>query len=134
LVGFYRWHVPDPIIFLTDLRVTIQQIGMILFRQGEEADFAAWRASHAAAGQGWKHSSEGPLIASGLHERSDDYCATSYLYCTRPQGVPRLDIAAAVADISRIDGEAPSALERFMSRAVSVSDSASPSPIAGAAN
>jgi hypothetical protein len=26
-VGFYRWHVPDPIMFDTGLRVTIQQIG-----------------------------------------------------------------------------------------------------------
>jgi hypothetical protein len=52
-----------------------------------------------------------------LHERSDDYCATSYVYCTRPQAVPRLDIAAALADIGRVDGEAPGALERIMSRA-----------------
>ena len=26
-VGFYRWHVLDPIMFSTDLRVTLQQIG-----------------------------------------------------------------------------------------------------------
>ncbi len=116
-VGFYRWHVPDPIIFGADLRVTIQQIGMAFFRQGQETDFAAWRASHAPAGQGWQQYDEGPLIASGLHERSDDYCATSYVYCTRPQAVPRLDIAAALADIGRVDGEAPGALERIMSRA-----------------
>jgi len=116
-VGFYRWHVPDPIVFHSDLRVTIQQIGMIFFLQGQEADFAAWQAAHAAAGQGWQHFSEGPLIASGLHERSDDYCATTYVYCARPQAVPRLDVAAAVADIGRVDDEAPGALERIMWRA-----------------
>jgi hypothetical protein len=115
-VGFYRWHVADPIIFATDLRVTIQQIGMVVFRAGHEADFAAWQETHPAAGQGWRHFTEGPLIATGLHERSDDYCATSYVYCTRPQGVPPLDVAAALADIERTDGEEPSELERIMTR------------------
>lgn len=116
-VGFYRWHVADPIVFHTDLRVTIQQIGMIFFLRGQEAAFAAWQETHAAAGQGWRHFSEGPLLASGLHERSDDYCATSYVYCTRPQPVPRLDVPATLADIGRVVGEEPSPLERIMSRA-----------------
>ncbi|WP_242698556.1 DUF2961 domain-containing protein [Bacillus sp. SD088] len=26
--GFYRWHIPDPIRFNEDLRVTVQQIGV----------------------------------------------------------------------------------------------------------
>jgi hypothetical protein len=122
-VSFYRWHVPDPVIFLNDLHVTIQQIGMAFFLEGQEADFADWQASHAAAGHGWQLSEKGPLIASGLHERSDDYCATSYVYCTQPQAVPRLDVAAAIADIGRADGEIPSALERIMSRAATIEPS-----------
>jgi hypothetical protein len=68
-VGFYRWHVPDPIMFARDLRVTIQQIGFV-------------------AGQ-------------GLAERVDDYCAVAYVMCAEPQPVPRLDVAAAIADIGR---------------------------------
>ena len=26
-VGMYRWHLPDPIMYATDLKVTLQQIG-----------------------------------------------------------------------------------------------------------
>ncbi len=35
LVSFYRWHLPDPIVFERSLRVTIQQIGAILLPAGE---------------------------------------------------------------------------------------------------
>ena len=31
LVGFYRWHVPDPVVFRDRLRVTIQQLGAAMF-------------------------------------------------------------------------------------------------------
>ncbi|MFD1452569.1 MULTISPECIES: DUF2961 domain-containing protein [Bacillaceae] len=27
MLGFYRWHILDPILFEEDLRVTVQQIG-----------------------------------------------------------------------------------------------------------
>ena len=27
LVGFYRWHLPDPVMFRSDLKVTIQALG-----------------------------------------------------------------------------------------------------------
>jgi hypothetical protein len=30
-VGFYRWHLLDPIVFTSELRVTVQQIGYALF-------------------------------------------------------------------------------------------------------
>ena len=32
-------------------------------------------------------------------ERVDDYCATAYVYCQRPQAVPRFETALAVRDI-----------------------------------
>jgi hypothetical protein len=41
------------------------------------------------------------LLAWGIAERVDDFCATAFVYCRRPQAVPRLDIDAAVADIER---------------------------------
>ena len=41
-VGFYRWHLPDPIMFSDDLRVTIQQIGAKFFAAGQEAELAAY--------------------------------------------------------------------------------------------
>ena len=63
---------------------------------------------------GWMRNDDGPVIAWGLAERVDDYCATSYVYARRPQPVPRLDIAAALADIGRRDYEPPSPMERFV--------------------
>ena len=41
------------------------------------------------------------VLAGGIWERVDDYSCTSYVYCTEPQPVPRVDLAAAVADIAR---------------------------------
>ena len=29
-VGFYRWHIPDPIIFKESFKATIQQIGIVI--------------------------------------------------------------------------------------------------------
>ncbi|WP_080831752.1 glycoside hydrolase family 172 protein [Cohnella massiliensis] len=44
--GFYRWHIPDPIRFRQDLKVTIQQIGVykkgLFERQDDVASVAYW--------------------------------------------------------------------------------------------
>lgn len=44
--GFYRWHIPDPICFESDLRVTVQQIGVghrgLFERQDDVASVAYW--------------------------------------------------------------------------------------------
>lgn len=109
-VGFYRWHLPDPVVFRDSLRVTIQQIGYAIFREGEEAAFERYAASHPAAGRGWERDPRPGVIAQGIAERVDDYCATAYVYCQEPQAVPRLDVAAALADISRRDYERPGRL------------------------
>jgi hypothetical protein len=113
LVGFYRWHVPDPIVFTSELRVAIQQIGMALFGEGREADFEAYAAAHPAAGQGWHHDPRPGVLAMGICERVDDYCATAFVTCEEPQAVPRLDLAAALADIERRDHEQPHPMEAF---------------------
>ena len=47
------------------------------------------------------------MLAWGIAERIDDYCATAYVYCTEPQQVPRLNVAAALADIERKPYESP---------------------------
>ena len=111
-VGFYRWHVPDPIVFERDLRVTIQQIGFASFRLGQEAEFERYLVSHPAAGAG-PDTARGTMLARGIFERVDDYCAAAFVYCREPQPVPRLDVAAAVADIERLEYEQPAAFERF---------------------
>lgn len=110
-VGFYRWHVPDPVVYREDLRVTIQQIGYALFRKDDEQKLAAFEKTNPPAGRGWD--TEHPALAArGIAERTDDYCATAYLYCRRAQAVPRLDLDAALADIGRRPYEEPLPNER----------------------
>lgn len=47
--GFYRWHIPDPIRFEEDLRVTLQQIGVnhrgLFERQDDVSTVAYWYQS-----------------------------------------------------------------------------------------
>ncbi len=112
-VGFYRWHLADPIMYAEELRVTIQQIGAMFFLQGQEAELERYARTHPVAGEGWIRTVKPPLLAWGIAERVDDYCATSYLYCLEAQAVPRTDVAAAVADIARRPYETPGRDERL---------------------
>lgn len=108
LVSFYRWHLPDPILFQNEIRVTLQQIGATAFTS--VAEFEAFKAENEAAGTGWltlenmdetlrEHAEAHGMVAHGLYERQDDVCAVAYTYCREPQGVPRLKIAAALSDL-----------------------------------
>lgn len=117
-VGFYRWHVADPVMFAADLRVTIQQIGAVFFRKGQEAEWAAYEQTNPVAGRGWIRQPVPGLAAWGLTERVDDYCATAFVYCSRPQPVPPVDVTTAVADIGRRAYEAASPMEAMASFAV----------------
>lgn len=104
-VGFYRWHLPDPIMFSNELRVTIQQIGGAEeFKKGQEAAFAAYRKNHIAAGPGW-YPGEKDSLGAALIERSDDYCATAFIYCQTPQPVSPYSTELAVRDIGLIPVE-----------------------------
>ncbi len=51
--SFYRWHLPDPILFQEDLKVTIQQIGVyhggLFERQDDVASVAYWYQTHPHA-------------------------------------------------------------------------------------
>jgi hypothetical protein len=118
LVGFYRWHLADPIMFARELRVTIQQIGAAFFAKGQDAELAAYELTNPIAGEGWHRPSRGPLLAWGICERVDDYCATSFVYARRPQPVPRLDMAAALTDMARRPGEEPHPMEQALGSAV----------------
>jgi len=110
-VGFYRWHLADPIVFARELRVSIQQIGFAAFGEGQAEEFERYARMNPAAGAGWTHRPAPGVLAWGIAERSDDYCATAFTYCREPQPVPRLDLAAALADIARRPFEAPDPLE-----------------------
>ena len=107
LVGFYRWHLLDPIMFERELRVTIQQIGAMGFAPGQEDALEAYQQTNPVAGNGWLRNLSPALLAWGIAERVDDYCATAYVYCTEAQPVPRVDPALATADIGRFDYERP---------------------------
>ena len=110
-VGFYRWHLPDPIVFRTDLRVTIQQIGAAFFAAGQEEQLTEYERTHPPAGAGWARDLAPGLLAWGIVERVDDYCATSFVYCRDRQSVPRVDVATACADLGRRDYETASPFE-----------------------
>jgi hypothetical protein len=114
-VGFYRWHVVDPIVFTDELRVTIQQIGMHTFPAGASAQFERFAREHPAAGDGWIRALPG-VEALGIHERVDDYSAAAFFYCRTPQPVDRLDVAAARADLGRLAHERPDPMESWFGR------------------
>jgi class 3 adenylate cyclase len=103
-VSFYRWHLPDPVVFTRELRVTLQQIGYAMFGVGDSERFERYAASHPAAGAGWDRR-DPRFAARGIVERADDYCATAFVYCAKPQLIPRPDVAIAIADIGRLEHE-----------------------------
>jgi hypothetical protein len=110
-VGFYRWHLPDPIVFREDLRVTIQQIGALPVLRGQDELRRRIEREQRLAGTGWFDFAQGPLEAFAICERQDDYCATAFVYCLEVQAVPRTDVAAATADVARLAYEKPDAFE-----------------------
>ncbi|HUJ43457.1 MAG TPA: glycoside hydrolase family 172 protein [Opitutaceae bacterium] len=82
-ICFYRWHVPDPVYFHTDIRVTLQQIGLWdpksvpLFRAARSRNFYETRENAI----NW----DNPDIAKyGLMERRDDVSSCAYFYLDRP--------------------------------------------------
>jgi hypothetical protein len=103
LVSYYRWHVSDPIVFRESIKVTLQQIGSAMFREGDENALARFKEEVTPAGDGWIEGVLGGGVkAFTLYERSDDWCATGFAYCAQPQAVQRIDVAVATADISGV--------------------------------
>ena len=97
--GFYRFHVPDPVYFYEDIRVTIQVIGgpgytdMLRFLE-KDPNFKLMKA-----GNGKEYYTKKELEdalkknpkASGYLERIDDWCATAYWYMDKPSNcLPKL--------------------------------------------
>ena len=83
--GFYRLHVPDPVYFHKEARVTIQQIGYAPASQA----FDRAAAPVYAAGAGLV---ERPQKTNGLFERQDDWSSCVYFYLDKPEnGLPPID-------------------------------------------
>lgn len=98
--AFYRYHVPDPVFFSTDIRVTIQQMGggdleLVASIQNEGAPMMPVTIS--AKGEIFHvYNPDGPPLdldeMIGRHEkawanyyRSDDVSATVYFYLDKPR-------------------------------------------------
>lgn len=79
---FYRQHVPDPIYFRQDIRVTIQQIGIILPKD------VAWLKEQKApiyrAGPGFVAIEKAKIQPFTLFEREDDWSSCTYFYLDKP--------------------------------------------------
>jgi hypothetical protein len=74
----YRYHIPDPVNFRRDIRVTVQQIGMVeeddpLYKKG----IPIYRA-----GSGLFERETGSF---GFFERQDDWSAVAYFYLDKPE-------------------------------------------------
>ncbi|HEX9940093.1 MAG TPA: glycoside hydrolase family 172 protein [Longimicrobium sp.] len=80
--AFYRYHVPDPVWFHRDIRVTMQQIGY-LAPHSREAIVREGRPLYRA-GPGRVRMD---LSRDGKFERSDDWSSCAYFYLDRPGGV-----------------------------------------------
>jgi hypothetical protein len=96
LFAFYRYHIPDPVYFQRDVRVTMQQIGYL-------ADHS--RGGVARTGRRLIRAGEGDvpmdIRTDGKFERSDDWSSVAYFYLDRPEnGLPALaSVAQRVAGL-----------------------------------
>jgi hypothetical protein len=113
-VSFYRWHLPDPIVFRERLRVTLQQIGAVPVPRGASQVRERLEREGRVAGSGWLELAGDAVEAFAVCERRDDVCATAYVYCAEPQAVRPLDLPEALADIARLPYEEPSPTERAL--------------------
>ncbi|MEJ8568026.1 glycoside hydrolase family 172 protein [Elongatibacter sediminis] len=79
-VSLYRWHLPDPLYWHQDIRVTVQQIGL----QPPARDFEDYLAS--------------------LYDREDDWCACTFWSEPVPgDPLPPLpDVEARLADLDLV--------------------------------
>jgi len=92
---FYRYHVPDPIFFATDCRMTIQQMGSSFTTEVVAAKKAGAPMLPVSLEDGKGKSrhlyktdndfdSATPDEQFAIFYRSDDVCATAYFYLDRP--------------------------------------------------
>jgi hypothetical protein len=92
---FYRYHVPDPVYFHRDIRVTIQQIGYLAPHSRDPVVKAGRKLYRTGPGLVEMDTSK-----DGRFEREDDYSSCTYFYLDRPEN--RLPPLAPVAQ--RVEG------------------------------
>jgi hypothetical protein len=95
--AFYRLHVPDPVWFHRDVRVTMQQIGYLTDYSRGAVTRTGARLFRAGPGRVPMNTA-----VDGKFERADDWSACAYFYLDRPEnGLPRLaPVAERTAGLS----------------------------------
>jgi hypothetical protein len=87
--GFYRFHIPDPVYFHKDIRVTIQVMGGPAYFQMLEAMDRDPTLRFMKAGDGTQYYTREELQKeprrADVMERIDDHCATAYWYMDKPE-------------------------------------------------
>ena len=87
---FYRYHIPDPIYFYKDIRVTIQQIGYLAPHSRPPIVENRRRLYRAGPGR-----VEMDVSKDGKFERDDDWSSCTYFYLAAPENkLPPLDPVA----------------------------------------
>src|ERR1051326_1883342 len=87
--AFYRYHVADPIYFRRDIRVTIQQIGIIL--PEDIPSIAHLPTPLRKAEPGMPEIEKAHVPALQLFEREDDWSSCAYFYLDQPENhLPQL--------------------------------------------
>jgi Protein of unknown function (DUF2961) len=85
---FYRYHIPDPVYFKTDIRVTVQQIGFTGERSTADPVYHTGAPIYNA-GPGLVEKEKGSW---GMFERQDDWSSVAYFYLDRPEDdLPSID-------------------------------------------
>ncbi len=103
--GFYRLHVPDPVYFQKDIRVTIQVMGGPNYQGMLDALKRDPSLRFMKAGKGNQYYTREELEKNPnraeVMERIDDHCATAYWYMDKPaDNLGRLaDVAERVKDL-----------------------------------
>jgi hypothetical protein len=94
--GFYRLHVPDPVYFHKDCRVTIQQIGCWAPNVKEKFHKAGKPIYQAGKGLvAVDFSPESKAAGYGTFERQDDWSSCAWFYLDKPTNdLPPLPPAA----------------------------------------
>ena len=84
---FYRYHIPDPIYFYKDIRITVQQIGYLAPHSRPPIVENKRRLYRAGPGRVEMDTSK-----EGKFERDDDWSSCTYFYLTTPENrLPPLD-------------------------------------------
>ncbi|HOR28729.1 MAG TPA: DUF2961 domain-containing protein [Candidatus Sumerlaeota bacterium] len=104
--GFYRFHIPDPVWFHQDLRVTIQVMSGPGYPAMLEAMAKTPGLRFMKPTDGTEYFTEEELRAhpdrsSVVEREGDDYCATAYFYLDRPENdlPPLADVRERLADL-----------------------------------